>query len=190
MRHHGKTPLGDSNMCKKCLLEAKRHHTNTTYIPKWQKTTPIPKPNHKCIHPHCKASEKLIHASFEHIEKLESALGVTSSPDNPFLLCRDHYNEMYRKFHPQTLCASCGATPKPGTSFSRHSPDAFSVSLYLGERTPTVQPTDCLCSTCYKLHLSIMKAIESDMNQDQSSDGSLMEIWNVTYNDPTTNALT
>ena len=109
MRHHGKTPLGDSNMCKKCLLEAKRHHTNTTYIPKWQKTTLIPKPNHKCIHPRCKASEKLIHASFEHIEKLESALGVTSSPDNPFLLCRDHYNKMYRKFHPQTLCASCGA---------------------------------------------------------------------------------
>ena len=47
------------------------------------------------------ATEKLIHALFEETENLEAALGITSCPDNPLLLCRDHYNEACRKFHPQ-----------------------------------------------------------------------------------------
>ena len=75
------------------------------------------------------ATEKLIHASFEETENLEA---VISSPDNPLLLCQDHYNEAYRKFHPQTVCASCGAIPKSKTSFSSHNPDA-DLSLFTCE---------------------------------------------------------
>ena len=100
---------------------------------------------------------------------------------------------MYRKFRPQTVCASCGATPKSGTTFSRHSPDAYSVSLHLREQLGsnyTVQSTDHLCSSCYKLHLSVMKAVEM---QEQSPDSTLqnsIDIWEMKCSDGSCTALT
>lgn len=33
VHHYGKTLAGNSNVSKKCLLEAKRHHTKTSYNP-------------------------------------------------------------------------------------------------------------------------------------------------------------
>ena len=161
LQHVVKTPSDSSFMCKKCKLEAKRHHDTHHYIPKWKRHfAATPKHTRKCIYSQCLATEKLIHASFEKTENLEAALGITSSPDNPLLLCRDHYNEAYRKFHPQTVCASCVAILKSKTSFSRHSPDADFVSLHLRDRLGsnyTVKSTDHLCSSCYELHLSVMK---------------------------------
>ena len=87
LQHVVKTPSDDSCICKKCMLEAKRHYHTPDYIPKWkEKLTVTPKLMQKCIHPQCTDTDKMIHASFDETDNLEAALGVTASPDNP-LLC-------------------------------------------------------------------------------------------------------
>ena len=88
LQHVVKTPSDDSCICKKCMLEAKRHCRTPDYIPKWkEKLTVTPRLMQKCIHPQCTDTDKLIHASFDETDNLEAALGVTASPDNPLLLC-------------------------------------------------------------------------------------------------------
>ena len=125
---------------------------------------------------------------------MATALGIKPSPDLPFLLYRDQYTDLYKLFHPQSTCASCGATSKRGTSFSHHSPDTHAVSLHLEETTgikTNVNPGDLLCTTCYKLHLSILKALETQ--QSRPSDNALknaMSIWDLKLQDPTTDTLT
>ena len=37
LQHVVKTPSDSSYMCKKCKLEAKRHHDTHHYIPKWKR---------------------------------------------------------------------------------------------------------------------------------------------------------
>ena len=87
LQHVVKTPSYDSCICKKCMLEAKRHYHTPDYIPKWkEKLTVTPRLMQKCIHPQCTDTDKLIYVSFDETDNLEAALGVTASPDNP-LLC-------------------------------------------------------------------------------------------------------
>ena len=78
---------------------------NNAYTPNWKKANKQAQTNYECT-----AKERLIKATFQNI---------------------DHYNEMYRKFHHLMPCAGCGTIPRLGTAFSKHSPDARSVSLYL-----------------------------------------------------------
>ena len=115
----GTTPLANSTICKKHLVEAQRHHSEPNYIPKWKAA---PKALSKCINPKCNhKNEKIIKPHFESIEKLEEVLGVQSTEDNPFMLCQDCYNDLYRMFNPRLItCASCGAIPKSGTEFMRY----------------------------------------------------------------------
>ena len=89
-------------MCKKCKLEAKRHHDTHITFQNGRGISQLLPNRLGNVYTQCLATEKLIHASFEETENLEAALGITSSPDNPLLLCRDHYNEAYRKFHRQS----------------------------------------------------------------------------------------
>lgn len=109
---------------QKASGRAQRHHSEPTYIPKWKAA---PKASLKMYQPYkCNhKSEKIIRPHFESIEKLEEVLGVQSTEDNPFMLCQDCYNNLYRVFNPRLItCVSCGAIPKSGTEFMQHSPDA------------------------------------------------------------------
>ena len=106
------------------------------------------------MHPKCilAVSEGLIQPKFESTDSIGAALGIKHSPGYPLLLCREHYNTVYKHFHPQTTCASCGASSRRGTSFSHHSPEAHAVSLHLQETTGStiiIHPGDLLCNTCY-----------------------------------------
>jgi len=51
VKHLGKTPSDESSLCKKHLIEAKRHHSIPNFIPKWRDGQPSPKPVNKCSHP-------------------------------------------------------------------------------------------------------------------------------------------
>ena len=194
VKHLGSNPPDESYVCKRDFLEAKRHHNTLNYIPKWKNPNSKTSAKCKCSHPNCAASERLIQPKFESTDNLGTALGIKPSPGHPFLLCRDHYTELYKLFHPQTTCASCGATAKRGTSFSHHSPEAHAVSQHLEETTgirTNVTPGDLLCTTCYTLHLSILKALETQ--QSRPSDDALkndMSIWDMKLRDPTTDTLT
>ena len=66
--------------------------------------------------------------SFEAIDNLEAALNVISTPDRTFLLCAQHYQEVYRQFKCPQPCVNCGVKPRSGTYLTRHSPDASTVT--------------------------------------------------------------
>ena len=145
LKHLNHTPLGESTICKKHFIEARRHHSTPNFIPKWKdtprsgvKAKPVCS-NQKCINPKCTqpTSDKLIKPSFESTDMLEITLGVKSSNDMPFLLCQKCYNDVYQIFHPQTPCTSCGAIPKEGSHWCRHSPHANLVSQHIEDTTGT-----------------------------------------------------
>ena len=86
-------------------------------------------------------------------------LQLSTVPEGPCNLCMKHYSQLYRHINPYA-CLFCGATPKPSTTFSRHSPDAHNISKQLSEimdTTITIQPKNWICNRCYKIHLNILK---------------------------------
>ena len=192
--HLGKCPPEGSNICKKHLLEAKRHHTNSEYIPKWKKVDKQ-KALKCCIHPQCanKSHDKLIKPAFATITDLERLLGVQSSVQNPFLLCPTCYTKLYRQFNPVANCKSCGGTPKPGQKLCRHSPNATIVSQYLKDTTGTdvvISPGDSICTNCYNTHCTIVKSIECEQTGSNEMLAKAIEVWEATTNAHNTDKLT
>lgn len=53
-----------------------------------------------------------------------------------------------------------------------------------------IQPKDYICSTCYKVHSSIIKALESKQQEPDCMLQSVMDIWIVKCNEENTDALT
>ena len=193
VRHLCSKPPDESYVCKRHQLDAKRHHSTPSYIPKWKNPNSKPSSMYTCSHPKCTVSEKLTEPDFESTDSLGAALGIKPSPGHPLLPFREHYNDAYKHFHPQTTCASCGALAKRGNSFSHRSPEAHVVSVHLKETTSNnicIQPQDLVCLTCYKLHLSIVEVLKAEQCTSDDALGNSMSIWDVKLNDPTTDALT
>jgi len=171
-------------MCKKHLLEARRHCKDYTYIPKWKKVeqTDEPPPLPKCcIHPQCvnKFQDKLIKPAFASTDELEELIGVHASESNPLLLCVSCYGKLYRQFNPPLTCASCGTIGKTGQKF-RHSPNVLLVEQYLQDTEFTdisISPDDWLCSSCYNVHCSIIKTMHSEENGTDEMLAKAIETW-------------
>ena len=192
VQHLSETPSDESWICKKHHLEAQRHHSTPNFIPKW-KGQRSQKPVTKCLNPKCQTSqyEKLIKPAFAPIDKLKLTIGISTT--DPLVLCQKCYNDLYQLFHPSTICHSCGATPKAGTSFCRHSYDALTVSQHLSDTTGcdvSIHPDDYLCYNCYKLHTSILKSLESQLQEPDYMLCSLTEIWRAKASDKDTDRLT
>ena len=103
-------------------------------------------------------------------------------------MCRRHYHEFYSHVHRPSVSSSCGARPKIGTRFSRHTPDAHLISNHLSETTGTkvtLTPIDYICYRCYTAHVSTMKDINSSNKALQKD----IQTWTVTYRDTTTDTL-
>ena len=125
VQHLSETPSDESWICKKHHLEAQRHHSTPNFILKW-KGQRSQKPVTKCLNPNAKHHNMKNLPAFVPIDKLKSTIGISTI--NPLVLCQKCYNDLYQLFHPSTICRSCGATPKAGTSFCHHIPDALTVS--------------------------------------------------------------
>ena len=84
-------------------------------IPKW-KGQRSQKSVTKCLNPKCQTSQhdKLIQPAFAPIDQLKSTIGISTT--DQLVLCQKCYNDLYQLFHPSTICRSCRATPKAGTS--------------------------------------------------------------------------
>ena len=132
IRHYEKEVLPDSCICRADHLEVKRHLSDYNYIPKWQRMRATTKVGvRRCIHPDCQVTslqEKRITPSFQPIYQLKAAIKVQSTSDQPFVVCQQHYQELYRTFTAPQPCACCGAKPKFRNPFSRHSPDPHRIS--------------------------------------------------------------
>ena len=152
LKHFGEAPPDDSFLCKKHVIEARRHHKNSDFVPKW-------KPQwgrdvQKCMNPTCSHSEykKVIKSAFRPVRDICEALGLDVST-NELVLCALCYQEVYSQFH---YCRSCGAFPKTG-KFKHHSPDAERIAKYFKESSGddiNIKKDDCLCLTCYKIYTS------------------------------------
>ena len=121
-RHLGKTPPATAKICRKDQLDAIHHHNDLNYEPKWKvdKTQMLL----CCIYPQCNKNSSqvsIVMTSFAPDETLRQIIDITGS--DKILLCKQHYNIIYRQVNPSKKCASCHANPKIGTSFQYHSPD-------------------------------------------------------------------
>ena len=72
---------------------------------------------------------------FAPLNEINKILGIQSTIEQ-LVLCRKCYNDTYTTISTtQSPCSSCGATPKTGKTFCRHSPDAETVSKHLQNTT-------------------------------------------------------
>ena len=105
-------------------------------------------------------------------------------PSHVQALCDQHYQKLYRLVHATSPCAGCGARPKARQLYTRHSPDAITVTEYLTEHTEfgaTVMPDDVLCKACYDMHLTILNSISH--SESERSLEYMMTIWSMKAKD-------
>ena len=118
------------------------NHSIVGYTPKWKKLTGE-------VEEKIRQGSDLLHTSTmlrsqhrseidytflcEAIDNHETAFHVKSSPEHRFVLCSKHYQEVYNCKKGAQPCTGCGVKPKVGTCFTRHSPDASTVSQVLHE---------------------------------------------------------
>ena len=149
------SPQDSTFIGKKHLVEARRHGHKDEHVPSLKT---LPKNNAKefnkqqCSNSQCNNVEydKLIAPMFMTNDQITELYGIEYT-DEPFVLCRKCYNETYATFYGShgIPCSSCGAKPKKGTAFSRHSPDAEKISQRLSKQTGQniiINPDDYLCS--------------------------------------------
>ena len=119
MRHLSTPPPPNSVTCKRDKLEARRYCHTQEHIPRWkQNTSSTNNPTRKFIHPQCTASSehtRIVQTALAK-DRVQQYLNLQTVPEGPCNLCMKHYSELYRRVKPSS-CSSCGATPKPGTSF-------------------------------------------------------------------------
>ena len=196
-KHLGMSPQDSTFICKKHLVEARRHGHKYDHVPSW-KTSPSSArefSKQQCSNPQCNNVEydKLVKPFFVSNDKLNELFG-TEHTGGPFVLCRKCYNDTYATIYgPCSIpCSSCGANPKKGTAFSRHSPDAEKVSQHLSNQTGQIiiiNQNDYLCSTCYKTHCSIIESLKSPHGSDAMLKQAI-EQWVDKYSNENTDKLT
>ena len=176
MRHLEVTnvPAGIS-ICRKEVLEAERHLSSINYVPKWKRggTSDLIV---KCMYTGCTTEgRKVGKALFAPTEEIKRVSGVNTESDT-VLFCSLHYSQVYKYFNQPQKCAFCMATPKLGTVFTHHSPDAQFIAQYFNNidntLNVTLSATDYLCLNCYKLHLSIVS-----LEANSSSLADDIDIW-------------
>ena len=172
-------------------MEAKRRLSD----PKRTKldVTPSTEPSPiTCAYPQCSDTHRLITPSFEAADNIKAALPVEANQDQPFVLCPSHYHKLYRHFR-VSPCAGCGATPKRGACFIRHSPDPVFISRVMSENAGfdvNLCEKDNICLNCYKSHLIIIKAAENERSNPENFLEELIPIWEFKYADAETDKVT
>ena len=190
LHHLELPPPKNAVTCKKDKLEARRHCNDNSHIPKWKKQI-NDEQTYSYIHPNCKATSKedrIIHSPFTE-DTIKAYLDLHTIPhQQPYTMCRKHYYYVYNAIHRPVICASCGAKPKAGHRFDRHSPDTYHISRLLQTTDTEVKLTkdDYICYNCYKIHLSILKNVKlsNDFLEEK------IRSWLSTYHDTSTDRLT
>ena len=134
MKQHASSDIPeDSCICRAHRREAKRHQSDPEYIPIWKKGDQGSEHVTACMYPECSATsliEKIIVPSDETQETIREMLNTGTHQS--VKLCKTHYQQLYRQTHIHHPCAGCGAKPKfRQGAYTRHSPDAATISDYL-----------------------------------------------------------
>ena len=118
-----------------------------------------------CFHSDYK---KVITPAFRPVQDIRKIIDLDVSTSE-LVVCNSCYQEVYSYFHSYQ---SCGAIPKTG-KFYHHSPNAERISNYFQETSGDdmhIKKDDCLCLTCNKVHLSILKQLDTEQ---EGSDATL-----------------
>ena len=148
--HSGMLIPGNSCICRNHRREALHHQSNSGYIPVWKKkpeeSLAPEQTNHQCMYKDCAVTSstgKIIAPSMETLESFRKVLDTT---EHSVFLCDKHYRLVYCEMHEHVPCAGCGAKPKVRqNAYSQHSPDLFTISVYLSGCTnfnQSQQPPD------------------------------------------------
>ena len=121
-KHLGVSPHNQCFICKKHLVEARRHGHELDHIPSWKSSSnDLQSSKQQCSNPHCNNSEcdKLIKAMFTTSDKLSKLFGLEPTGE-PFVLCRKCYNETYATIcgSQSKPCSSCGANQREELLFA------------------------------------------------------------------------
>ena len=164
-------------VCKQC----ERNKSKVDFKPRWlQKTT-----KGNCSIESCKnpwhSSTNLVSA-YELEEVLNEWLVAFSvaEPGTSIGLCREHYNAWYTRLHTSQQCASCGAKPKRGETFTRHIPKPDFINTHMeniSEDHQQLQHDSCICLTCYKYFHSIICQIEQKQDTECPEGSSLASVF-------------
>ena len=191
--HLCKTPPSYAIICKKHRREAQRYHSNDNYVPKWkQQSMEHTVQQIKCMYPECTMSSDIIKALFAPTEIINEITNMQIHSDETIWFCRTHYNEVYKWIHKPSTCASCDASPKRGTKFTHHSPDAHTVSSYMSgnDNGREILPDDVLCIGCYKAHKILLTEIENMPEYTNESLSDDIKFWAKVQKEPSTDLLT
>ena len=120
------------------MIEAQRYCNNDGYVPKWKRVSTCRTPpdiNKRCGNPICAnlECERVIKPSFAPLNEIKALFNLRSL-ESTFVLCQKCYCYAYNVFHPKEICKSCGAVPKAGETFNRHSPHSGKVTEHLGKQ--------------------------------------------------------
>ena len=169
-------PPPTSCVCKSHYIEAKRYVTNTSYIPKW-KGAKRATDGKKCSYPDCGDTGKLVVPLFEAHDIIKNYINTPNMSDD-LLLCNRHYQMAYKEFSVLTPspCAACNAVPKRDILYNRHCPNPTVINEHMNSTFGTsisLNKSDNICYSCYKLHNSILKYMERN---EHSHDSALSHI--------------
>lgn len=194
--HSGTYIPGNSCICRSHRREAQRQHLNSGYVPKWKvnKENLAPQTHYVCVYKECSVTsetDKVIAPSDETLDSFCRVLGTTVQP---VVLCEKHYQLVYRQIHEHKPCAGCGVKPKfRQNAHTRHSPDPITVSQYLSKHTEfgvSLLPTDCICKSCYDIHVVILRSLEEQAGTPQQNLQSDIDLWKMTVADDKTTEVT
>ena len=166
-------------------LKARRHHTDPGYTPKWKKEEKS-KLLITCMYPNCtNTNEKtnIIKATFDSKDRLIEAMGLQQTSDCANkTVCKNHCSKLYMEINPMK-CVSCNGSPKKGMTITHHSPNCELVSQYLNNSTCiSITPNDLLCQSCYEIHYSIFKFLDSLPNNLDNKLLEDIEMWETILN--------
>ena len=194
-QHVGSDIPEDSCICRAHRREAKRHQSDPEHIPIWKKGDQGSEHVTACMYPECSATsliEKITEPSDEIQEMFQEILNTGSH--QLVKLCKTHYQQLYRQTHIHHVCAGCGAKPKCRQgAYTRHSPDAVTISNYLHDKTgfdARLAPTDTLCKSCYNMHLVLLQHIEEQASAPHLELQSDISLWKMKLQEETTDKLT
>ena len=188
-KHANTEPAPDSCICKAHLIEAKRMCENLDFIPKWKSRNKVnTNMKHRCLFSDCQETDKLIAPRFDTVEKRLVSNQLLRI--HYCYICPKHYTALHCTLNAIQPCASCGITPKQGTSFMRHSPNASQImgELNSDRNFVHIEEDDYVCNTFYKTHLAMLRC--EDATYDHSKLMQLTGSWKITLADDATDAIT
>ena len=119
-------------ICYPCAKQCERNKSKADFKPCWlQKKTKGNCSIESCKNPWHSNTNLVSTSELEQVLNERLVAFSVAGPSTSIGLCRDHYNALYTQLHTSQQCASCGAKPKRGESFTRHIPEPDHINTHL-----------------------------------------------------------